>query len=158
MNKIVTFTIEDATITFNDATKLQYNSNNCYKMQRPYIFVAGYRYENYVLLHELQGFITNEVHEPNNMNELEQGLLKKENPYYLDVYGMIFDSFEFKNHVLHGNSIDASPLVFHKSFYENFHLFGTNESEWKEIDFNIKEFPNTRWEYFANGMIHKIKQ
>ena len=160
MSEIQKFTTTSATITIDNATTLQFNHNNCYKIAAPYIFAAAYKCEEYVLLHELQGFITNQTIEPSTSDEFQKGLHDKENPFYLDVYDSLFDNLSIKEGALHGYDLYERLVSYEDMSLEYFHLFKVDESSWIEIELDLVKLVSkgsSEWEYYANGIINQIE-
>lgn len=155
MSEIKKFTIINATITINSATKLHFNHNKCNQIDSPYIFATAYKCKEYVLLHELQGFLTDKVIEPETADEFQEGLHTKENPFYLDIYDSVYDSLSIKEGTLQGYNLNK---VLHTYENEDFRLFKVDESSWTEVDLDLDELENkdlNNWDYFANGIISK---
>jgi hypothetical protein len=165
MSKIKKFTVKNATITIDSATTLQFNHNKCYQIDAPFIFAVAYKCNEYILLHELQGFTTDKIVKPQTADEFQEGLHAKDNPFYLDVYDQIF------NHVTIGE--DNRLIALHESpqgelseeiiggiELNYFHLFKVDEYSWTEVDLGIRNLHDNgliEWIYFANGMISEIK-
>lgn len=160
MRKIKKITTKDATITIDSATTLQFHHNNCYEIQRPYIFVTVYRCEDYVLLHELQGFKTDEVIKPKTSAEFQNGLMEVDNPFYFDNYHELYDCLmiekEFENYCIKAFESANEPYVYEDKTIKRFHLFKVNDKEWREIELDFGDLLEKgliRWSNFANGII-----
>lgn len=147
------FTVDDATITIDSETKLQFNHNKCYKIDLPYVFTTGYRCKGYVLLHELQGFLTDEIIEPKTSDEFQEELHTKNNPFYLDIYDSLHDSLSIKNDTLQGYDLCKRLDTYENDWLEYFHLFKVDDISWNEIDLNLEKLKKKdliEWNYFAN--------
>ena len=158
MSEIKKFTINNATITIDSATTLQFNHNKCYKIDAPYIFVVAYKCEECVLVHELQGFLTDEVIEPKTADEFQTGLHIKENPFYLDVYDSLFDNLSIKEGVLQGYDLYKRLVTFENESLEYFHLFKIDGSSWTEVNLDLEELESNGfidWECSFSGMIQQ---
>ena len=165
MKNIQKFIVNNATITIDSATTLQFNHNNCYQLVGPYIYSTAYRCGNYVLLHELQGYTTDEVIEPKTSKEFADGLLTMDNPYYVDYNHMLHD------HIFIGNNEDGFMIVPRDSHEDNtepykgdalkrFHLFELAGDSWNEIELDPAKLHKKElleWNCFANGMVKNEK-
>ena len=158
MSKIQKFTITNATITINSATTLQFNHNKRDQIDAPFIFATAYKCKEYVLLHELQGFLTDKVIEPKTSNEFQEGLHINENPFYLDIYDSLYESLSIKGDTLQGYDLYKRLTTYEQEALEYFHLFKVDESSWTEVELDLLELECkgfVEWEYFANGMVYK---
>ena len=155
MSEIQKFTTTNATITIDSATTLQFNRNKCDQIDAPFIFATAYECKEYVLLHELQGFLTDEIIEPKTPEEFQQGLHTQDNPYYLDIYDSLHDSLSIEGNTFQGNDLYERLSIYEKEY---FHLFKVNENSWTEVEFDLAVLGSKgflEWKYFANGMISK---
>ena len=160
MSEIQKFTTTNTTITIDNATTLQFNRNKCDQIDAPFIFATAYRCKEYVLLHELQGFLTDEIIEPKTPEEFQQGLHTQDNPYYLDIYDSLHDSLSIKENTLQGNDLYDRLSTYEKESLKYFHLFKVDESSWIEVELDLLELENNgfaEWEYFTNGMVKNEK-
>lgn len=161
MSKIQKITIDNATITINDAITLHFNHNKCYKIDAPYIFATGYRCKKYILLHEMQGYSTDKAIEPTTSKQFTDGLLTMDNPYYVDFYHMLHDkiSIESNNNshfLLPRDSFNGDIFPYRNKDLDSFHLFKVNEDSWTEIDLDLDKMEDKElieWRYFTNTMI-----
>lgn len=162
MSEIKKFTVKNATITIDSATTLQFNHNKCYQIDAPFIFAVAYRCKEYVLLHELQGFITDKIIEPKTSKEFQEGLHIKNNPFYLDVYDQVFNyvSIGEDNRFIalyESPQGELSEEIIAGKRLSYFHLFRVDDKAWTEIELNLEELKKDllRLDYFANGMIER---
>lgn len=157
MKNIKKFTVKNATITIYSATTLQFNHNNCFQIESPYIFATAYKCGDYILLHELQGFLTDEVIEPKTSNEFQKRLHTKNNPFYLDVYDSLYDSLFLEKDALKGYDLFNRLDAYKNESLECFHLFKVDDTAWNEIELNLKNMNKKNlleWDYFASGMVN----
>lgn len=158
MSRIQKFTTNGATITIDNATTLHFNHNKCDQIDAPYIFATAYRCKDYVLLHELQGFDTDQIIEPKTTDEFQKGLHTKENPFYIDVYDSLYDSLFIKEDALQGYDLHKRLVTYKDENLKSFHLFKVDESSWTEVDLDLVELESNgfvEWECFANGMVER---
>lgn len=159
MKNIQKFTINNATITIDGATTLQFNHNNCYQITGPYIFATAYRCGDYVLLHELQGYETDEILEPKTNKEFADGLLTMDNPYYVDYYHMLHDEISIEHnkdgyYILPKDSYNGDIFPYKGDFLKRFHLFEVDNNSWNEVELaNLYEEEIVDWSCFASGMV-----
>ena len=66
-----TLTIKNATVTLDDDTKYEFDSNKRYKIESPHIVIASYQCDDYIFLQEIQGFDSDKVIEPKTLKEIE---------------------------------------------------------------------------------------
>lgn len=86
-----TFTINNSTVTFKDATKYKINNLTCNYIDELYVAMSIFRCKNYYLLFELQGFKQLDTQEPKTEEEFLEGLEKQENPYYFSSCHIFYD-------------------------------------------------------------------
>jgi len=156
------FIIENATVTFNDATKYGFNSKKCHKINRPYVFTVAYENDGYILLQGIQGFETKEVIEPKSLKEYEEGLSNPVNPYFLDPYGDIFDYLELSELDLIGYYQNVHDEQVKHKYQENekfdISLFKKDNNVWNEIELKLDELYQKRlqrWDYLGCGIVSK---
>lgn len=161
MKKTKKFIVKNATITIDNATTLQFNNHKSYKVDAPFIFTTAYKCGNYVLLHELQGYSTDKVIEPNTSAEFIEGLLTMDNPYYIDFYHMLHDKIHINSEgndfiLVPSDSYDGEINPYKDKDLKSFHLFEATDDTWNEVEFNIEELYKKSmfdWNCFASGMI-----
>lgn len=158
MSKVQEFTTNSATITINNATTLHFSRIKCDQIDAPYIFATGYKCKEYVLLHELQGFQTDEAIEPKTSDEFQEGLHIKDNPFYLDVYDSLYERLFIKEATLQGYDLYKRLSTYENQSLKYFHLFKVDESSWSEVELDLVELERNGfvdWEYSLNGMIQQ---
>lgn len=163
MTKIKKITVENATITIDSATTLQFHHNNCYEIQRPYIFVTAYRCEDYVLLHELQGFMTDKIIGPKTNEEFQNGLMTRDNPFYFDNYHELYDDLkiekEKKKYCFKAFESSSESYVYDdEESFKRFHLFKIDDKAWTEEKLDLEVLYSEsliKWTNFANGILSR---
>ena len=160
-------TINSATFVLKDATKYAINTYNCYKIDAPCIFAVIYQCDDYVLVHQVQGFDSTVYKEPKNGEEYREGLETCPNPFYVNPYGNVFDkiSIDLKN----AARMNAHYIGFHGDNEvdditrdERFCLFkqiGSKELILKEFSVQkIYDMQLLEWVYIDNIIIENIAQ
>lgn len=166
---IGTITIKNTTITLKNATKYEFNSNKCYKIDRPHIFIAAYICNNFILMEEIQGFLTDDNIEPKTSEEFVDGLHNQPNLFYLDAYDSLFDSIildvdeKTNKYTIACKYINADGILQSETSnickrMDYFHLFKKDDLSWNEIDLDLEYLYKNdflEWSYFGCGILSK---
>ena len=88
------FTIENSTITFNDATRFDIHNYSGNYIRSPYVAASIFICRDHYLIFELDGFQSKVSRAPKAESEFEQELQTRSTPYWFDNCHIFYDALQ----------------------------------------------------------------